>query len=54
MPESLIGTIKGELNQLQGEHRTGRVRIEYWVVGGKAVEAQIRGRETLTIVALSS
>ena len=52
MPDSLVGTIKGELLRMDG--RTDTVRVELWVVDGMPVEARVRGRESLHVVSLSS
>ena len=54
MPDRLVATIKGELTSLQCEGRTRTFMVEYRVEKGIPIEARVRNRETLHIVALSS
>jgi len=54
LPGPLISAIKGELLSIEREGSTRTMTVEYWVTRGQPVEARVRNRETLHIVALSS
>lgn len=54
MPPSLVNAIKGELFSVHREGSSRTIMVEYWVRQGTPIEARVRSRESLHVVALSS